>query len=226
MCHSLDLGSQTSSPGGSAGRMAASEMLLGCLPTHSRQSKMIMLQVQALQELYEAQGVPGPRQELLQQEQERLLEERKRLQADLQLCLEEMQLLQDQSPAIKMTGLDSYRKDADTTTSTRTATRAATSMAGEATRRALRQLGPVKSLLHKSYETHRCQQSPVSGATSATAAAAPTPIRGYGSNSSSSVTCHKDSSAAAWTTSWRAWRCGGKGSQVSDLVGDQWFLSH
>ncbi|XP_064229691.1 coiled-coil domain-containing protein 136 isoform X2 [Aotus nancymaae] len=71
----------------------------------NKQSKLLMEQMQALQVLYEASQAE---QELLQQEQGRLLEERKRLQTDLQLCLEEMQLLQVQSP-IKMS-LESYRK--------------------------------------------------------------------------------------------------------------------
>uniref|UniRef100_A0A452TL93 Coiled-coil domain containing 136 n=1 Tax=Ursus maritimus TaxID=29073 RepID=A0A452TL93_URSMA len=62
-------------------------------------SKLIIAQMQALQVLYEGTQTE---QELLQQEQGRLLEERKRLQADLQLCLEEMQLLQVQSPSSKM----------------------------------------------------------------------------------------------------------------------------
>ncbi|KAF0877748.1 CC136 protein, partial [Crocuta crocuta] len=69
-------------------------------------SKMIITQIQALQVLYKGTETE---QELLQQEQGRLLEERKRLQADLQLCLEEMQLLQVQSPCIKMS-LESYKK--------------------------------------------------------------------------------------------------------------------
>ncbi|XP_063524515.1 coiled-coil domain-containing protein 136 isoform X17 [Pongo pygmaeus] len=72
----------------------------------NKQSKLLMEQMQALQVLYEAGQAE---QELLQQEQGRLLEERKRLQADLQLCLEEMQLLQIQSPSIKMS-LESYGK--------------------------------------------------------------------------------------------------------------------
>nr|XP_054415778.1 coiled-coil domain-containing protein 136 isoform X21 [Pongo abelii] len=72
----------------------------------NKQSKLLMEQMQALQVLYEAGQAE---QELLQQEQGRLLEERKRLQADLQLCLEEMQLLQVQSPSIKMS-LESYGK--------------------------------------------------------------------------------------------------------------------
>ncbi|XP_037601993.1 coiled-coil domain-containing protein 136 isoform X6 [Cebus imitator] len=72
----------------------------------NKKSKLLMEQMQALQVLYEASQAE---QELLQQEQRRLLEERKRLQTDLQLCLEEMQLLQVQSPSIKMS-LESYRK--------------------------------------------------------------------------------------------------------------------
>jgi len=55
--------------------------------------------MQALQVLYEGTQAE---QELLQREQGRLLEERKRLQADLQLCLEEMQLLQVRSPSSRM----------------------------------------------------------------------------------------------------------------------------
>nr|XP_025866577.1 coiled-coil domain-containing protein 136 isoform X2 [Vulpes vulpes] len=75
-------------------------------------SKMIIAQMQALQVLYEGTQTE---QELLQQEQGRLLEERKRLQADLQLCLEEMQLLQGQSPSIKMS-LESYKTYGDMAT--------------------------------------------------------------------------------------------------------------
>nr|KAF6469080.1 coiled-coil domain containing 136 [Molossus molossus] len=72
----------------------------------NKQSRAIIAQMQALQDLYQTSQTE---QELLRQEQERLLEERKRLQADLQLCLEEMQLLQAQSPSIKMS-LESYKK--------------------------------------------------------------------------------------------------------------------
>ncbi|XP_054970824.1 coiled-coil domain-containing protein 136 isoform X14 [Pan paniscus] len=72
----------------------------------NKQSKLLMEQMQALQVMYDAGQAE---QEFLQQEQGRLLEERKRLQADLQLCLEEMQLLQVQSPSIKMS-LESYGK--------------------------------------------------------------------------------------------------------------------
>ncbi|XP_019501638.1 PREDICTED: coiled-coil domain-containing protein 136 [Hipposideros armiger] len=70
------------------------------------QNKVIIAQVQALQELYEASQTE---QELLQEEQRKLLAERKTLQDDLQLCLEEMQLLQAQSPSLKMS-LESYKK--------------------------------------------------------------------------------------------------------------------
>ncbi|XP_014397314.1 PREDICTED: coiled-coil domain-containing protein 136 isoform X3 [Myotis brandtii] len=69
-------------------------------------SKMIASHMQTLQNLYETSQTE---QELQQQEHGRLLEERKRLQADLQLCLEEMQLLQARSPSIKRS-LESYKK--------------------------------------------------------------------------------------------------------------------
>ncbi|XP_036764984.2 coiled-coil domain-containing protein 136 isoform X9 [Manis pentadactyla] len=72
----------------------------------ANKSKMIITQMQALQELYEASQTE---QELLQQEQGRLLEERARLQADLQLCMEEMQLLQVQAPSMKVS-LESYKR--------------------------------------------------------------------------------------------------------------------
>ncbi|XP_008583613.1 PREDICTED: coiled-coil domain-containing protein 136 isoform X1 [Galeopterus variegatus] len=72
----------------------------------NKQSKLLIEQMQALQVLYEASQME---QELLQQEQGRLLEERKRLQTDLHLCLEEMQQLQVQSPSVKMS-LESYKK--------------------------------------------------------------------------------------------------------------------
>ncbi|XP_076982585.1 coiled-coil domain-containing protein 136 isoform X2 [Tamandua tetradactyla] len=75
------------------------------------QSKELIAKLQTLQAMYDAGQTE---QELLQQEQGRLLEERKRLQADLQLCLEEMQLFQDQSPSIKMS-LESYKKSYDST---------------------------------------------------------------------------------------------------------------
>ncbi|XP_006896124.1 PREDICTED: coiled-coil domain-containing protein 136 isoform X1 [Elephantulus edwardii] len=70
------------------------------------QSKDLIEKIQGLQILYQAGKA---QQELLQQEQGRLLEEHLRLQADLQLCLEEMQLLQSQSPSIRMS-LESYHK--------------------------------------------------------------------------------------------------------------------
>ncbi|KAM9216511.1 coiled-coil domain-containing protein 136 isoform 2-T2 [Dugong dugon] len=75
---------------------------------HSK-SKELVDKIQGLQILYQAGEAE---QELLQQEQGRLLEEHRRLQADLQLCLEEMQLLQVQSPTIKMS-LESYKKSND-----------------------------------------------------------------------------------------------------------------
>ncbi|XP_045420142.1 coiled-coil domain-containing protein 136 isoform X3 [Lemur catta] len=80
----------------------------GSKPSKSDQnkSKLLMEQMQVLQALYDSSQAE---QELLQKEQGRLLEERKRLQADLHFCLEEMQLLQLQSPSIKMS-LESYKK--------------------------------------------------------------------------------------------------------------------
>ncbi|XP_020934360.1 coiled-coil domain-containing protein 136 isoform X7 [Sus scrofa] len=82
---------------------------------NSSKSKVIVAQIEVLQELYEASQTE---QERLHKEQERLLEERKRLQADLQLCLEEMQLLQAQSPSLKMS-LESYKKSYGSTTASR-----------------------------------------------------------------------------------------------------------
>lgn len=90
-----------------AARTAVSVTTLS--PTHSRQSKTIASHMQTLQDLYETSKTE---QELQQQEHGRLLEERKRLQADLQLCLEEMQLLQARAPSIK-TSFESYRKSYD-----------------------------------------------------------------------------------------------------------------
>uniref|UniRef100_G3ST41 Coiled-coil domain containing 136 n=1 Tax=Loxodonta africana TaxID=9785 RepID=G3ST41_LOXAF len=72
-------------------------------------SKELIDKLQGLQTLYQAGEAE---QELLQQEQGRLLEEHRRLQADLQLCLEEIQLLQVQSPTVKMS-LESHKKSND-----------------------------------------------------------------------------------------------------------------
>ncbi|XP_076769722.1 coiled-coil domain-containing protein 136 isoform X8 [Arvicanthis niloticus] len=73
---------------------------VSCTPCLSppSQFKVLMDQLQALQELYDSSQ---KQQEVLQQEHGRLMEERRRLQAELQLCMEEMQLLQTQSPIIK-----------------------------------------------------------------------------------------------------------------------------
>ncbi|XP_037692142.1 coiled-coil domain-containing protein 136 isoform X4 [Choloepus didactylus] len=87
-------------------QLKASQPLLENREQCANKSKELIAKLQALQVMYDASQTE---QELLQQEQGRLLEERKRLQVDLQLCLEEMQLLQDQSPAIKMS-LESYKK--------------------------------------------------------------------------------------------------------------------
>ncbi|XP_017902451.1 PREDICTED: coiled-coil domain-containing protein 136 isoform X4 [Capra hircus] len=152
-------------------------------------SKMIIAQMQALQELYEASETE---QELLQQEQERLLEERKRLQADLQLCLEEMQLLQDQSPAIKMS-LDSYRKSyASTTTSNENCHKSCNLNDDEGYQKSYASSQASEESLLKSYESstdasESCQRSYLSSSSSSS----DTYKRSYGSSSSSSVTCHK-----------------------------------
>ncbi|XP_069443047.1 coiled-coil domain-containing protein 136 isoform X2 [Ovis canadensis] len=152
-------------------------------------SKMIIAQMQALQELYEASETE---QELLQQEQERLLEERKRLQADLQLCLEEMQLLQDQSPAIKMS-LDSYRKSyASTTTSNENCHKSCNLNDDEGYQKSYGSSQASEESLLKSYESstdasESCQRSYLSSSSSSS----DTYKRSYGSSSSSSVTCHK-----------------------------------
>ncbi|XP_063097145.1 coiled-coil domain-containing protein 136 isoform X12 [Cavia porcellus] len=71
-----------------------------------KKPKMLLSQLQVLQDLY---VTSQKEQEQLLQEHGRLLEERRRLQADLQLCLEEMQLLQAQSSCIK-TSLESYKE--------------------------------------------------------------------------------------------------------------------
>lgn len=150
---------------------------------------MIIAQMQALQELYEASETE---QELLQQEQERLLEERKRLQADLQLCLEEMQLLQDQSPAIKMS-LDSYRKSyASTTTSNENCHKSCNLNDDEGYQKSYGSSQASEESLLKSYESstdasESCQRSYLSSSSSSS----DTYKRSYGSSSSSSVTCHK-----------------------------------
>ncbi|XP_013358752.1 PREDICTED: coiled-coil domain-containing protein 136 isoform X3 [Chinchilla lanigera] len=75
--------------------------------SQSEKSKQLLDRLQVLQELYVASQ---KEQELLQQEHGRLLEERRRLQADLQLCLEEMQLLQMRSPCIKMS-LEAHKEN-------------------------------------------------------------------------------------------------------------------
>ena len=136
---------------------------------------MIIAQMQALQELYEASETE---QELLQQEQERLLEERKMLQADLQLCLEEMQLLQDQSPSIKMS-LDSYRKSyTSTTTSNENCHKSCNINDDEGYQKSYSSSQASEESLLKSYES--------------STSASESYQRSYlSSSSSSSDTCHK-----------------------------------
>ncbi|XP_025147271.3 coiled-coil domain-containing protein 136 isoform X3 [Bubalus bubalis] len=151
-------------------------------------SKMIIAQMQALQELYEASETE---QELLQQEQERLLEERKMLQADLQLCLEEMQLLQDQSPSIKMS-LDSYRKSyTSTTTSNENCHKSCNINDDEGYQKSYSSSQASEESLLKSYESSTsASESYQRSYLSSSSSSSDTYKRSYGS-SSSSDTCHK-----------------------------------
>nr|XP_020770541.1 coiled-coil domain-containing protein 136 isoform X3 [Odocoileus virginianus texanus] len=153
-------------------------------------SKMIIAQMQALQELYEASKTE---QELLQQEQERLLEERKRLQADLQLCLEEMQLLQDQSPSIKMS-LDSYRKSyTSTTASNENCHKSCDINDDEGYQKSYSSSQASEESLLKSYQssTSASESYQRSYLSSSSSSISNTYKRSYGSSSSSSNTCHK-----------------------------------
>ncbi|XP_031237217.1 coiled-coil domain-containing protein 136 isoform X1 [Mastomys coucha] len=71
--------------------------------------KVLMDQLQSLLVLYDSSQ---KQQEALHREHGRLMEERKRLQAELQLCMEEMQQFQTQSPIIKRS-FDYCRKNTD-----------------------------------------------------------------------------------------------------------------
>lgn len=151
---------------------------------------MIIAQMQALQELYEASKTE---QELLQQEQERLLEERKRLQADLQLCLEEMQLLQDQSPSIKMS-LDSYRKSyTSTTASNENCHKSCDINDDEGYQKSYSSSQASEESLLKSYQssTSASESYQRSYLSSSSSSISDTYKRSYGSSSSGSNTCHK-----------------------------------
>uniref|UniRef100_A0A8C6EA01 Coiled-coil domain containing 136 n=1 Tax=Moschus moschiferus TaxID=68415 RepID=A0A8C6EA01_MOSMO len=152
-------------------------------------SKMIIAQMQALQELYEASETE---QELLQQEQERLLEERKRLQADLQLCLEEILLLQDQCPSIKMS-LDSYRKSyASTTSSNENCHKSGNINNDEGYQKSYSSSQASEESLLKSYESSTsASESYQRSYLSSSNSSSETYKRSYGSSSSSSNTCHK-----------------------------------
>lgn len=101
-------------------------------------------------------------------------------------------------------------------------------MTMRATRRATAAARPVKRASQELRKQHRCQRSPVSGATSAAAAAAPTPIRGaMAAAAAAPATCHKsyaqqqhdDELAEPGDVEVKAVRCPG-----SDR--GQWFLSH
>ncbi|XP_054938331.1 coiled-coil domain-containing protein 136-like isoform X2 [Physeter macrocephalus] len=136
-------------------------------------SKMIIAQMQALQELY---GAGQTEQQLLQREQERLLEERKRLRADLQLCLEEMQMLQVQSPSVKMS-LESYKKSLGSTTTSNENCRRSCNVDDNGS-------------YHKSYNSSQAsEESPLKSCDSSTGTRE-SYGRSYGTSSSSDA-CHK-----------------------------------
>nr|XP_045367040.1 coiled-coil domain-containing protein 136 isoform X8 [Camelus bactrianus] len=139
-------------------------------------SKMIIAQMQALQEMYEASQFE---QELLQQEQERLLEERKRLQADLQLCLEEMQLFQVQSPSIKMS-LESYKKSYGST-----------STSSENCRTSYGCNIDDEESYHKSYMSSQASKESFLRSYTSSTSTTDTYEKSYRSSSSSSVTCKR-----------------------------------
>lgn len=157
-------------------------------PHPLRQSKMIIAQMQALQELYEASETE---QELLSRSRTasggggRGATSRPAAVWKKCSCSRPVPCNQDE--------LDSYRKEISETRppATRTATRAATSMAMRATRRATAAARPVKSLL-KSYESSTdASESCQRGYLSSSSSSSDTYKRSYGSSSSSSVTCHK-----------------------------------
>ncbi|MBV95468.1 coiled-coil domain-containing protein, partial [Eschrichtius robustus] len=147
-------------------------------------SKVIIAQMQALQELYEASQTE---QELLQQEQERLLEERKRLQADLQLCLEEMQMLQVQSPSVKVS-LESYKKSyGSTTTSNEDCRRGCNMDDNESYHKSYNSSQASEGSLLKSYDSSTSTRESYGRSYRSSSIACK---RSYGT-SSSSDTCHK-----------------------------------
>uniref|UniRef100_A0A8C3VXP1 Coiled-coil domain containing 136 n=1 Tax=Catagonus wagneri TaxID=51154 RepID=A0A8C3VXP1_9CETA len=149
---------------------------------HNKQSKVVVAQIEALRELYEASRTE---QELLQKEQERLLDERKRLQADLQLCLEEMQLLHAQSPSIK-TSLESYKKSyGSMTTSGDSCRRSCNTDGNERYHRSYNSSQASEESFLKSYDSgtstsESCERSYRSSSSSACK-------RSYGSTSSSDI---------------------------------------
>ncbi|XP_029779621.1 coiled-coil domain-containing protein 136 isoform X1 [Suricata suricatta] len=132
-------------------------------------SKMIIAQIQALRVLYEDTQT---KQELLHQEQGRLLEERKRLQADLQLCLEEMQLLQIQSPSIKMS-LESKK------------TYSSMAASDESYRKSYSSSVDDSESYHKSYGSTQASDESF--------------LKSYDSGTSSQETCNKNSSSISVT---------------------------
>uniref|UniRef100_A0A452S9U4 Coiled-coil domain containing 136 n=1 Tax=Ursus americanus TaxID=9643 RepID=A0A452S9U4_URSAM len=149
-------------------------------------SKLIIAQMQALQVLYEGTQTE---QELLQQEQGRLLEERKRLQADLQLCLEEMQLLQVQSPSSKMSLEKNYGSMATSSENYRRSYGSGTDES-ESYHRSYRSTQASDESFLKSYESSASAQE-TSERNYCTGSSSSIYKKSYGSSSSSSDTCYK-----------------------------------
>ncbi|XP_045351505.1 coiled-coil domain-containing protein 136 isoform X3 [Leopardus geoffroyi] len=156
-------------------------------------SKMIIAQIQALQGLYESTQTE---QELLQQEQGRLLEERKRLQADLQLCLEEMQLLQVQSPSVNRS-LESYQKTYGGMAASTEYDRKSYGSSVDDSESYLKSYGSTQASdesFLKSYDssasTHKTCDRNYSSSSSSSSSSSVTYKKSYGS-SSSSDTCYK-----------------------------------
>ncbi|XP_034527574.1 coiled-coil domain-containing protein 136 isoform X3 [Ailuropoda melanoleuca] len=150
-------------------------------------SKLIIAQMQALQVLYEGTQTE---QELLQQEQGRLLEERKRLQADLQLCLEEMQLLQVQSPCSKMSLEKNYGSMASSSENYRRSYGSSIDES-ESYHKSYRSSQASDESFLKSYESSASTQETSERHYCAGSSSSSIYKKSYGSSSSSSDTCYK-----------------------------------
>ncbi|XP_034527587.1 coiled-coil domain-containing protein 136 isoform X5 [Ailuropoda melanoleuca] len=153
----------------------------------ANKSKLIIAQMQALQVLYEGTQTE---QELLQQEQGRLLEERKRLQADLQLCLEEMQLLQVQSPCSKMSLEKNYGSMASSSENYRRSYGSSIDES-ESYHKSYRSSQASDESFLKSYESSASTQETSERHYCAGSSSSSIYKKSYGSSSSSSDTCYK-----------------------------------